>query len=211
MTKIRRVSTQTRNNWLVDAALFLGALVSSITGIYFLYLPVGGYQGGRNPFYGVTILFQRESWDDLHTWFGILMIVAAGIHIVLHWKWIVKMTSRTFQELSFMKRSFNSRGRFNVGVNMVTGLSFLITAISGIYFLFSPGGRHGAVDPRFIFTRATWDMIHTWAGIVMVDTAVIHFIIHWGWIVKVTRKLVLHRKPVLVSKTVDKPIKTSLT
>ena len=84
MNKKYTVAPQTRNNWLVDATLFIGALVASLSGIYFLFLPVGGYQGGRNPMYGVTILFQRETWDDLHTWFGILMIAAAVIHITLH-------------------------------------------------------------------------------------------------------------------------------
>ncbi len=53
------VSKQTRNNWLIDAAVFIGAVVAAITGIYFLFLPSGGYQGGRNPMYGVTILFER--------------------------------------------------------------------------------------------------------------------------------------------------------
>ena len=84
MLKTKTLSKQTRNNWLIDFALFSGAVVSAITGIYFLFLPVGGFQGGRNPIYGVTILFERETWDDLHTWFGIAMILAAVIHITIH-------------------------------------------------------------------------------------------------------------------------------
>jgi hypothetical protein len=49
MRKILSLAPKTRNNWLIDACLFIGALVASITGMYFLFLPVGGYQGGRNP------------------------------------------------------------------------------------------------------------------------------------------------------------------
>ena len=56
-----RISTQTRNNWLIDAGLALSAVTAMISGIYFLYLPVGGYQGGRNPMYGVHILFERHT------------------------------------------------------------------------------------------------------------------------------------------------------
>lgn len=55
MAKVRGVSQQTRNNWLIDTVLFAGALVSSITGIYFLFFPVGGYQAGRNPLYGMVV------------------------------------------------------------------------------------------------------------------------------------------------------------
>ena len=176
-------------------SLFLGAIVATISGIYFLFLPVGGYQGGRNPMYGVTILFQRETWEALHTWFGILMIVAAAAHIYVHWKWIVSMTKRAIQELTRGERRFKARSRFNVGINMLTGLSFLITAISGIYLFFFPGGSHGVADPMYLFSRSNWDLIHTWAGIVMICVGVVHFVIHWGWVSKVTRKMFNSLKP----------------
>jgi hypothetical protein len=87
------VSSQTRNNWLIDAVLLAGALTAAITGVYFLFLPTGGYQGGRNPMYGVTILFDRHTWDVLHTWFGALMIGAAAIHLTAHWGWVTAWRS----------------------------------------------------------------------------------------------------------------------
>ena len=185
----RIVSNQTRNNYLIDISLFLGAIISALTGIYFLFFPVGGYQGGRNPMYGITFLFARDTWDDLHTWFGILMILSAAIHIVVHWNWITKMTRRVFQELTGRGSHLNSRSRYNVYLNMGIGLSFILTAVSGIYLLFVEGGRHGLADPIFIFTRTTWDLIHAWAGIALILIAVLHFAIHWGWVAKVTRKM----------------------
>ncbi|MDQ1300249.1 MAG: hypothetical protein QG637_166, partial [Chloroflexota bacterium] len=36
------VSKHTLNNWLIDTAVFIGALIASLTGIYFLFLPSGG-------------------------------------------------------------------------------------------------------------------------------------------------------------------------
>jgi hypothetical protein len=195
MVKRRLISSQTKKNWSIDVVLFLGAVVSSFTGIYFLIFPVGGYQGGRNPMYGIMLLFNRETWGDLHTWFGIGMILAALIHIVIHWKWIVNMTIRAFREITAKERRMNRRSRFNVGINMLIGLGFLITALSGVYLLFVPGGRYGIADPYFLFGRNTWDLIHTWAGIVMIDAAIIHFVIHWGWVVKVTGKLFQSLKP----------------
>lgn len=209
MKKTRAVSRQTRNNWLIDAVLFLGAVVSSITGIYFLFLPVGGYQGGRNPLYGMIIFFQRETWDDLHTWFGILMITAAVIHIVVHWKWIVNMTRRTFHELTRKERRLNARSRFNVGLNMVIGVSFLLAAISGIILLFTPGGRYAVIEPLLFFNRTIIDLIHTWAGILMIEAAVLHFAIHWGWVVKVTRKIIRSVIRISFPKGFDNSIKNT--
>jgi len=190
MRKPNSIAPQTRNNWLIDAVLFLSAVIASISGIYFLFLPVGGYQGGRNPLYGVTFLFERHTWEELHIWFGILMIVVVLMHIVIHWRWLVGMARRTWSEITTRQSRFNNRSRVNLLINAAIGLSFIITATSGLYLYFISGRRHGVTDPLNLFTRATWDLIHTWAGILMIVVAVIHFLIHWRWVVKVSGKIV---------------------
>jgi hypothetical protein len=182
------VSRQTRNNWLIDAALFVGALIAAITGIYFLFLPSGGYQGGRNPLYGITILFSRETWDYLHTWFGALMIAAAAVHFAIHWNWVKGMVKRLMKSLSGKGTRMNRHGIVNVAVDATLAAGFLLAALSGIYFMFVPGGGRAA-DPLFILSRTAWDMIHTWSGVAMIIAAIIHFAIHWNWVTKVTAKV----------------------
>ncbi len=170
-------------NWLIDAGLFISALVATITGIYFLFLPTGGYRGGRNPYYGITILFDRHTWNDLHTWFGVAMIAVVVIHLAIHWRWVVSMTKRTLCAM-FTPSCRLSRGAWiNVAINTTIALGFLLAAISGLYFLFEPAKR------AFIFTATTWDLIHTWSGVAMVGAAVLHLAIHWRWIVNVTTRI----------------------
>ncbi len=187
MTKKRPVSPQTRNNWLVNTTLLISALTAALSGIYFLFLPVGGYQGGRNPYYGIILLFERHTWEDIHTWGGVAMIVVAAVHIPLHWRWIVNMTKRTWKEISGQGAQLNNYGRFNLWLNVTVGASFLLTTVSGLYFLFVPS----RVSLNWIFNRQTWDLLHTWSGVVLILAAVLHFAIHWRWVVKVTGK-VLH-------------------
>jgi preprotein translocase subunit SecY len=182
------VSNQTRNNWLIDAALFVGAVIASVSGIYFLFLPSGGYQGGRNPFYGVTILFSRQTWDDLHTWFGVLMIAAAAVHFALHWNWVKGTAKRMAKSLAGRGARMNRHGIVNVAVDATVAIGFTLAALSGVYFLFVPGGGR-AVDPLILFSRTTWDLIHTWSGVAMIIAAIIHFAIHWNWVTKVTAKV----------------------
>jgi len=182
------VSKQTRNNWLIDAAVFIGAVVAAITGIYFLFLPSGGYQGGRNPMYGITILFSRSAWDGLHTWFGALMIAAVVVHFAIHWNWVKGMAKRMAKSVVGKGARMNRHGYFNVAVDATVALSFLLAAVSGVYFMFVPGSGRAA-DPLFIFTRTTWDLIHTWSGVVLIAAAIIHFAIHWNWVTKVTAKV----------------------
>jgi len=199
----RYVSEQTKNNWLVDSVLLLSALFVSISGIYFLYLPIGGYQGGRNPYYGIRILFERHTWSDIHIWTGVLMIIVILIHVPLHWNWVKNMTKRTARELFGNERNLNPRSRFNVFINLMVGLSFSLTAVSGIYLLFVPGGpQFSQYDPMILFGRTTWDLIHTWSGVVLGIAALVHFAIHWKWVIKVTRKIL---NPSL-SRDVDKVV-----
>jgi hypothetical protein len=182
-------SVQTRNNILLDMQLGISGLLSGISGIYFLFLPVGGYQGGRNPYYGITILFDRHTWSDIHTWVSVAMISVALLHITVHWEWIVKMTKNGIRSMVGIKK-LNRYSQFNLMVNILIGVSGLICGLSGLYFLFFPGASHAALysDPGLIFNSTTWDMIHTWSGTVMVLAAVLHFTIHWKWVVKVISK-----------------------
>ena len=190
MPSHRPMSRQTRINWGVAATVFTGTLLAALSGIYFLFLPSGGYMGGRNPWYGVTILFDRHTWDDLHTWGGIAMIVAVVVHFILHWKWVVNMTKRLAQELTSRTSRMNSKARFNVIIDVVIGLSFLACAVSGLYFFVFPVAGAGWAATALVFSRATWDLIHTWSFVGLVLAAGIHIAIHWRWIVKVATNLI---------------------
>jgi hypothetical protein len=188
------LSTQNRNNWLIDALLFLGAVVAVLSGIYFLYLPSGGLQGGRNPMYGINILVDRHSWEDLHTWGGAGMIAAVAFHLASHRSWVKMMAKRLINYLRSGRMLLSRKAAGNLLLNALVAVSFLLTAASGIYFLFVPpggyqGGRNLGWDPGFLFSRTAWDMIHTWAGVAFTLGAVIHFVIHWGWVKKVTKRI----------------------
>jgi len=195
MKETVRMSWQTRQNWLIDAAVFAGALLAGLTGIYFLYLPSGGYEGGRNPTYGINILFGRETWSDLHTWGGVMMILAVVIHFAIHWQWVKMMSRRMGRAIQGKGQKFSRGAKINLAVDVIIGISFLITAVSAIYFLFLPqgyqGGRNPGWDPGFLFSRITWDLIHTWGAVVMILAAALHLLIHWRWVVNVTRRFFL--------------------
>jgi len=184
-----KISKTTRNNWMIDAVLFTSGIIAALTAIYFLFFPIGGFQGGRNPMYGITFLFERTTWDDFHTWSGIILVAIAAVHLTIHWNWVVNMARRSWNELRQWRSSFNRRGRYNLVLNLVIALSFILTAASSMYFLFYSGGRSGAT-PTLLFSYSTWDLIHTWSGTVWIVAAVLHFAIHWGWVVKVTRTVV---------------------
>jgi len=189
------LSTKLRYNWLIDALLFLGALLAVLTGIYFLVYPVGGYMGGRNPDYGVIFIFGRETWEVLHDWTGIAMIAAALIHIVFHWKWILGTLKRIFRTVSHKAERFGNRLFWTIVVDAFIAIGFLLSAISGLYFFFA------IKDANWLLLDTTWDTVHTWSSDVMIMAAFIHILLHWDWIKNITAKMFGKKKIKVVNSS----------
>ena len=189
------LSPKLRYNWLIDALLFLGALLAVLTGIYFLVYPVGGYMGGRNPDYGVIFIFGRETWEVLHDWTGIAMIAAALIHIVFHWKWILGTLKRIFRTVSHKAERFGNRLFWTIVVDAFIAIGFLLSAISGLYFFFA------IKDANWLLLDTTWDTVHTWSSDVMIMAAFIHILLHWDWIKNITAKMFGKKKSKVVNSS----------
>jgi cytochrome b subunit of formate dehydrogenase len=186
-TNAEEISKKTRRNWWMDAGLLVAAAAAILSGIYFLFFP-SGFQGGRNPLYNTVILFDRHTWDEIHTWSGILITIMVLVHLALHAEWIASVSRHIIGHIQGQRPPLKAQVKRNLILNVIEAISFFLTAISGVYFLFVPSGR-SSIDPVFLYSRYTWDMIHTWAGIVFTITVILHFAIHWRWIVKVTRKI----------------------
>jgi hypothetical protein len=189
------LSNRTRWNWALDATVFLAALMAAVSGIYFLYLPSGGFQGGRNPLYDLTILFARTTWSDLHLWAGILMIIVAAVHLIYHWSWVRMMARRLLAWVTGRGVGMSVGARINVAVNAAIGLGFLLSAVSGVALLFRPTGSGWLTADFGFLSGFTWDVIHTWSSVILIVAAMAHFLIHWRWIEKVTRGFFVGHKP----------------
>lgn len=192
----RPLSPTTRRNWLLDATVFAGALIAAISGVYFLVFVSGGYQGGRNPTYGITFLLERETWDLIHTWSGVLMISAVALHLTVHLNWIGMMSRKVLATLR-RQSSLSKGARTNVLVDLAIAISFFLTAVSGVYFLVDTRSNWQVTSdtPLFLFSRTTWDLIHTWSAVTLIVAVVLHLAIHWGWVTKVTTKVWQSAKP----------------
>ena len=127
-----RMSRQTRTNWLIDTAVFLGAVSAIFSGIYFLVLP-NGYEGGRNPWYGVVLLFSRQTWDSIHLWGGVLMILAVVIHFAIHWSWVKLMARRLRRAVTCREDCFSRGAKINVAVDVV--IAFSLATVHNWLFL----------------------------------------------------------------------------
>ena len=179
-------SRRTIVHWVTVFVLSVSGLLTTITGIYFLFLPSGGYQGGRNPHYGQTFLFDRQIWSDIHIWAGMVMIAVSLLHIILHWPWVVEMARRSFAVARGRRKPFRRQIWVRVGTVAAVGLLFVGVAASGLYFFVLPGGQGSNGTVQFLFGRSTWDLLHTWTGVLIIIAAVTHLAVRWKWVARVT-------------------------
>jgi len=81
--------------------------------------------------------------------------------------------------------------KLNYFVDVLMALAFIITSISGlILFFFLPEGLGRGNSTDFLgLVRHDWGLIHNWSGIVMVVLVLIHLVLHWKWIVCMTKNI----------------------
>ena len=197
MINRNKVSSRTRNNWFLDAGLFFTSMIAVVSGIYFLFFPDGGFKGGRNSYYGIQIIFFREGWEWIHTWISLGMVVIALFHLLFHWKWVVNTTKRVVRSIMAGKPGGNKGSWLNMIVDGLLALGFFVCSVTGVYLLIVPGTKGGLIpDPMILFSRTVWEILHTWSGVLFISAAVTHFLIHWGWVTKVTKKIFIKQEVV---------------
>ena len=119
------------------------------------------------------------------------MILAAFIHIVIHWSWITGTASRSWKVITGKQSAFGPRLTYNILLDLIIGFSFVLCAISGAMFMIFPASGPDGV--LWILSKTFWDLLHTWSGVVMAIAGILHFALHWKWIVNITRKLLPYK------------------
>ncbi|MCO6042299.1 DUF4405 domain-containing protein [Aeoliella sp. ICT_H6.2] len=105
-------------NFSVDLIAFLLSTLLLSTGLLIHYtLPPGS--GHFKTLWGLD----RHAWGDVHFWMAIGLVVVIGVHLVLHWPWIVAM----------VKGKVRSLTRRRVWVACV-GLVVLVAATAAPFF-----------------------------------------------------------------------------
>jgi hypothetical protein len=78
------MSVRPKWNLALDALIGLAFLGTAASGLVFFFDLAG--RGGE------AWLLTRDAWRSLHDWFGLAMVAGVGIHLLVHWKWIVHAT-----------------------------------------------------------------------------------------------------------------------
>jgi fucose 4-O-acetylase-like acetyltransferase len=81
------------------------------------------------------------------------------------------------------------KSRFNFWLDATVFSAFYITAITGLLlWLVIPSGRGSGNIVSFGLTRHAWLDVHQWVGLVLLAGMTLHLVLHWKWIVCVSRR-----------------------
>jgi hypothetical protein len=69
---------------------------------------------------------------------------------------------------------------------VVSGLVLWLVLPRGSGYM---GGRGLASGASFLWSRDAWLDLHIWVGVALVIMVVVHLLLHWRWIVSVTKRL----------------------
>jgi cytochrome b subunit of formate dehydrogenase len=98
-----------------------------------------------------------------------------------------------------MTKKKTGKARINYFVDLIIAVGFLLTAVSGLVLFFAgSGGYQGGGNPHYLrqalfLSRWTWRALHDWGGIAMLGGVLLHLVLHWKWIVCMTRNLFARR------------------
>ena len=87
--------------WILAIIMAILGLVEAITGFVLWFgFPSRGGIGGHGLGGGLRELtfweLSRHTWIEIHDWVAVALVVFIAIHLVLHWKWIVRVAKSVF-------------------------------------------------------------------------------------------------------------------
>ncbi len=83
-----------RLNYWIDILLLVCFIIVGVSGLVLHFAFVSGVPGGGKAvtFLGTT----KAAWQPWHTYSGIAMILLIVVHLILHLKWLWRMTKNLF-------------------------------------------------------------------------------------------------------------------
>ena len=84
-----------------------------------------------------------------------------------------------------------NKPKINYIVDFLALVSFAVTALSGlaIKFFMPSGVKQGRLQEFLGIQKSVWSEIHDWFGILLIIFVLIHLILHWNWIICMTKSM----------------------
>jgi hypothetical protein len=194
----------------MDILLIYGSLGIIFTSyVLWFVIPAATGRGGRGCGWALTgqggtgnmdtvFGYGRYYWVDIHSWVAIVVIILILAHVLLHWDWNIESVKRLKGQIVGMKTAVLERYVTNVLLFIFT----VFEVLSGfVIWVVLPRGDGqlfntlSGIGPTFWgLQRNEWCDLHTWVAVAMLALVIVHVVIHWDWVTKVTLGRVKNNK-----------------
>ncbi|MDD4923628.1 MAG: DUF4405 domain-containing protein [Dehalococcoidales bacterium] len=202
-------------NYFLDVILVLSIIVTLASSyILWFVIPRGvgvhsemcGNEGmGFGGNYFTVLGIPRYLWVDIHNWAAVILLGLIMLHIIMHYTWIVKIFKRT---KSYFNGPFRKAGEQYIS-SIVLFILFAVDCFSGfVLWLILPRGAldyfymlQGSGRTFWGLQRNVWLDIHVWVSVLIVAIVIIHIILNWRWVVRVSKKILNWFTGLFISKS----------
>lgn len=115
-----------------------------------------------------------------HEWLSMLFVVVLVLHTVLHWRWVLEITTHFFQRLVH-------HTRFNYVLNFTLLAFFTILIGSGLMISESFMPLLGWIPAP----SRPWRVLHRLTAEGIIWLTALHIALHWKWVVHALERYVL--------------------
>ena len=87
-----------------------------------------------------------------------------------------------------------NKAKLNYWVDVSIGIAFVLSAVSGLVFLLPASPDSGLNAGVLGINYQVWDQVHTWGSLVMIAGVAMHLVLHWKWIIAMTKQMLPRMK-----------------
>jgi hypothetical protein len=130
--------------------------------------------------FGALFLAYNPAWTHIavHEWLSVIIIVPLLFHVIINW-------DQTLQILRRFAEIVRATPKVNLVVDAGLFLAAVTVTLSGLMVSQAVAGAFGiSVTPT-----ALWIRVHSISADATIALLLVHFVLHWRWIVNATRRL----------------------
>ena len=130
--------------------------------------------------FGALFLAYNPAWTRVavHEWLCVIMVVPLLFHVVINW-------DQTLQILRRFAQLVRTTPKVNLVVDAALFVAAVTVTLSGLLISQSVAGAIGVT----IVPSSLWVSTHAWSADATILLLLVHFALHWRWIVNAAGKL----------------------
>ena len=143
----------------------------------------------------LAIASPKLTGNTIHEWLGVAFGATIVTHLLFHWKWIVNVTTKFFQ-------NFFNQSRLNYIVDLLFFFAMTATLFSGLMISKDVMSFFGIQ----LNVSHSWESLHRLVSDFSVILLGIHFALHWKWIVTNVSRYIVSPVASLFKPREQKPV-----